>query len=65
LYLGREKITLENDIELFILKNGIVTYADVVSCIRASDEYITNALKNLLSDGKIFRLKGEAYTTFE
>jgi hypothetical protein len=24
-HLGREKITPENDIELFILKNGIVT----------------------------------------
>lgn len=63
-HLGREKITLEDDIELFILKNGIVTYADIVSRIKASDEYITQAVKNLLNDGKIFRRKGEVYTAY-
>jgi len=61
---GREKITLEDEIELFILKNGIVTYADIVSCVKASDEYITQAVKNLLNDGKIFRRKGEVYTAY-
>jgi ribosomal protein L36 len=59
-----KKITLEDEIELFILKNGIVTYADIVSRIKASDEYITQAVKNLLSDGKIFRRKGEVYTAY-
>jgi hypothetical protein len=34
---GEEKITLENDIELFILKSGIVTYADIANCIKVSD----------------------------
>ena len=61
---GREKITLEDDIELFILKNGLVTYADIISRIKASDEHITQAVKNLLNDGKIFRRKGEAFTAF-
>jgi len=59
---GGEKITLEDDIELFILKNGIVTYADIVNRIKASNEYITQAMNNLVSDGKILRLKEEAYT---
>ena len=62
--LGREKITLEDDIELFILKNGIVTYGDILSRIKISDEYITQAMKNLVSDGKIIRCKGEAFTAF-
>ena len=59
-----KKITLEDEIELFILKNGIVTYADILNCVKASDEYITQAVKNLISDGKIFRQKGEVYTTY-
>jgi predicted transcriptional regulator len=61
---GREKITLEDDIELFILKNGIVTYAEIVSRIKVSDEYITQAVKNLMIDGKIIRCKGEAYKAY-
>ena len=62
--LGREKITLEDDIELFILKNGTVTYAELVNRIKASDEYITQAVKNLLNDGKIYSRKGEAYMAY-
>jgi CRP-like cAMP-binding protein len=50
---GEDKITLENDIELFILKNGIVTYADIVSRLKISDEYTTQAMKNLVSDEKL------------
>lgn len=62
--LGREKITLEDDIELFILKNGTVTYAELVNRIKASDEYITQAVKNLLNDGKIYSRNGEAYMAY-
>lgn len=62
--LGREKITLEDDIELLILKNGLVTYAEIVSRMKASDEYVTQAVKNLMSDGKIIRSKGEAYSAY-
>jgi hypothetical protein len=29
-----------------------------------SDEYITQAVKNLMIDGKIIRCKGEAYKAF-
>jgi len=57
-------MTLEDDIELFILKNGSVTYTDVVNHMKASDEYINKALNNLLSDGKIFRYKGESFTAY-
>lgn len=60
---GGENITLEDDIELFVLKNRIVTYADIQNRIKAPNEYITQAVKNLESDGKIIRLKEEeAYT---
>jgi predicted transcriptional regulator len=64
LHLGREKITLEDDIVLFILKNGIVTYTEIVSRTKVSDEYIDQAIKNLINDGKIIKCNGEAYTAF-
>jgi len=57
-------MTLEDDIELFILKNGIVTYTDVINHMKASDEYINQAVKNLLNDGKIIRCKGEYFTAY-
>lgn len=49
LHFGREKITLEDDINYLILKNGFVTYADIVSRIKISYEYITQTMKNILS----------------
>jgi hypothetical protein len=61
---GSEKITLEDNIELFVLKNGSVTYAEIVSYTKASEEYITQAMKNLLIDGKILKCKGEIYTAY-
>ena len=42
----------------------MVTYEEIVSRIKVSDEYITQAVKNLLSDGKIYGRKGEAYTSY-
>jgi DNA-binding GntR family transcriptional regulator len=59
---GGRKITLEDEIELFLLKKGIVIYEDIVSHMKVSDENVTKAVTNLVSDGKIIRRKGETYT---
>lgn len=42
----------------------MVINEEIVIRIKVSDEYITQAVKNLLSDEKIYGRKGEAYTAY-